>query len=169
MIFVNSYICTYVHMYVMYKIAEEKKTTSDLQSYSHSSHSMSMSKAMEQMQRLQGLEDLSNRMLAIIADEKKFLREQMKRENESSSNDDVDTDAPDAEYGNSKTAVQILEERKAQDYVTMSKPIYYQKKEHGAWFCKLSVKKTHFEYSALTKKDAYQLCAAAALEHFQLL
>ena len=135
-----------------------------------------MSKAMERMQQLEDMADISKRFLAMVMDEKKRLEIDLKREKNnvysSSENDDTDTD-PDAEYGTSKpaskTAVQILEERKAQDVVTMEKPKYHQFEEHGAWFCKLSVQKKQFKCSAETKKDAYQLCAAAALEHFQLL
>jgi hypothetical protein len=125
-----------------------------------------MSEAMdlqsERMKRLQEMEDMSKRLLAMVGDEKIFLEEEMIREKktdaelpyESSSNDDVDTDAPDAQYGTLKTAVQILEEKKQQRQVTMETE-EYQRAGTGLWICRLSVNGKGFKSIAPRKKDAY--------------
>ena len=66
-----------------------------------------------------------------------------------------------------KTAVQILREKKAQGSLTMSEPTY--RRDHSEmWICKLSVEGNIFECIAARRKDAYQLCAAAALNHLGL-
>jgi hypothetical protein len=66
--------------------------------------------------------------------------------------------------GNEKTAVQILQEKKAQGSLTMSKPTYLRN-QNEMWSCTLTVNGNLFERTAARRRDAYQLCATAALIH----
>ena len=79
---------------------------------------------------------------------------------------DVGTATP-VEYGAEKTAVSKLHEQRQQGHVTISLP-EYERYENGMWSCVLFVSDFRFECSAVKQKDAHQLCAAAALTHFQL-
>ena len=116
------------------------------------------------------MQDLSERLMAMVLDETDALKEEVLGEKDSleeeildekKTNADVDTDAP------LKTAVQILEEKKQQRQVTMEKETY-QREEDGRWRCRLSVNGKVFESIASKKKDAYQHCAVSALEHLKL-
>ena len=109
------------------------------------------------MKRLEKMQDFSERLLAMILDEKDSLQEEMIQEKKT--NADVDTDAP------LKTAVQILEEKKQKRQVTMEREEYQRE---GLWICRLIVNGKGFESIAPRKKDAYQHCAVSALEHLKL-
>ena len=139
--------------------------------------------AMERMQRLQAMEDMLRRLLAMAGEEMQTdagafpeaqqpagaqqPAEVQPTAEHPPADDDAGAAAPVAELVE-KTAVQVLQEKKAQRILIMLAPVY-QRNQHDMWICKLSVNRKHFECSAAKQKDAYQLCAAAALEYFNLV
>ena len=125
----------------------------------------------QRLQRLSRMETMLKRMLAMVLEEKTDAFQAAQQSTAPQpmhmpdTEDDAGTAAP-VEYGAEKTAVSILQEQRQQGYVTISVPVYHN--ENGMWSCVLSVSEIRFECSAVKKKDAHQLCAAAALKHFQL-
>ena len=127
---------------------------------------------MERIQRLQNIETMLEHVQAMLAEEMTlaFQAVQQSTAPQPMNNPDTDGDvgtATPVEYGVGKTAVSKLNEQRQQGYVTISLPDY-ERYENGMWNCVLSVSDIRFECSAVRKKDAHQLCAAAALTHFQL-